>query len=104
MPHRILAILIPCLLFAVPGWASLGPKEVDITCPEGTVHFSHMAHQEREPNCRACHHRGIKRGRCRYCHGVWIQAPAPKKAFHTLCISCHKKSSGPIACEGCHQP
>lgn len=87
----------------MPAQGNLGPKDIELPSAEGAVAFRHLAHQQREPNCRVCHHRGIKRGRCSYCHGVWIQAPAPKKAFHTLCLSCHRQASGPTDCAGCHQ-
>ncbi len=65
------------------------------------INFS--KHKAKGVKCGSCHvkHKNGKRyyKACAKCHGSKAQA---KKIGHKMCISCHKKKSGPKTCKGCH--
>ena len=65
------------------------------------LHFYHM--EINDEGCSVCHHGTKKEGSCRYCHkdkdGNLISM---ESASHLTCIKCHRESSGPVKCSGCH--
>ena len=82
----------------------------------GPANFSHGKHIDAVSDCALCHHQaegnnGITA--CKECHEaapVYTYKGADRKnslglkgAYHGLCVSCHKKTAGPVDCAGCHQ-
>ena len=71
------------------------------------ANFPHHAHQDKLKDCKACHHAavaGAAFSACAKCHGAAASGAKPKiqDAYHAQCKDCHKKTSGPTACAGCH--
>ncbi len=69
--------------------------------------FDHTAHESRVENCQTCHHKDAAGAelKCTGCHTAAGKddAIAGKKAFHKMCMGCHKKGGkGPKSCKGCH--
>lgn len=69
--------------------------------------FDHTTHEGRVENCQACHHKDAAGAeqKCTGCHTAVGKEGAVegKKAFHKMCLDCHKKEGkGPKACKGCH--
>lgn len=79
--------------------------------------FRHEAHNEKAglEDCSVCHHlyedgklvpdESSEDQNCSDCHPLKSSKTTPglRKAFHTLCISCHKKEKkGPLLCGECH--
>ena len=120
------------------GIISLGPPE-EVEAKRPSVPFPHGTHFVY--NCQTCHHKWVYEEPIvgcytNDCHDV-AEAPKPsergtvdkklaaryyKKAYHSLCISCHKEikaqnkklemsgrvlenklpNAGPVGCKGCH--
>lgn len=61
--------------------------------------FGHWEHQEFGEPCTKCHHTGMDEPTCSACH----EGPAEaKKAFHGVCIGCHKENGLDTSCASCH--
>lgn len=100
-----LGITISFLSLAIAAFANNGPEEIVFENKKGTVTFNHVLHQGNITDCLSCHHNGVEQANCRSCHDG-AKAPAAKKAFHTLCKDCHKKSeSAKVSgkCSECHK-
>jgi len=87
----------------------------------GRVDFPHEKHMQMVYGCTACHHDyrgpinilkldelrpGGSLARCITCHGHYGKARhrhGLPQAYHSLCMSCHKKDSGPVLCGACHR-
>lgn len=90
------------LTLAPQAWSEQGPAEIVLPAKIGQVTFNHSTHQQRVEECSTCHHQG-EPSACDACHGVKIEAPLAKDAFHRQCRSCHQKTSGPTGCKECHK-
>ncbi len=69
------------------------------------IRFSHRAHIVKyNTECTDCHHRGTDY-KCSGCHLVRDQGNVVnlKEAFHQQCQDCHRRTSGPRSCGGCHR-
>jgi len=97
----VVLVMIAFLAGAVNVSANRGPVEVKINAKPGTVTYRHAEHTERGMECSSCHHKGVLSGTCRRCHDG-NQAPDFKVVAHKICWDCHKASSGPTECKGCH--
>jgi hypothetical protein len=79
------------------------------------VTFSHKTHTEKSKiDCAVCHHRDKNPKEpqsCFKCHPAKDSednTPPAKKAFHKMCIACHKESlakdiTAPTKCNECHR-
>lgn len=69
------------------------------------IRFNHRAHIEKyDTECIDCHHMGSMK-KCSACHtnkdvGAVVNL---KAAFHQQCHECHRRKSGPQACDRCHR-
>lgn len=93
------------LSLSIVALANNGPEKVVFENKKGAVTFNHTLHQGNISDCTTCHHKGVEQGACRSCHDG-AKAPTAKKAFHSLCRDCHKKSeSEKVAgkCSECHK-
>ena len=93
------------LSLSIAAIANNGPEEVLFENKKGTVTFNHSLHQGNIADCTTCHHKGVEQASCRTCHDG-AKAPTAKKAFHTLCKDCHKKSESVKVsgkCSECHK-
>jgi predicted CXXCH cytochrome family protein len=103
---RIVAVLLALAFLAAGSLVAIaadkGPAEIKLEAKMGTVTFNHAAHQERVPDCKTCHHKGVEAGACRSCHDG-TKAPSMKDAAHKLCKDCHKEKGGPTSCKDCHK-
>lgn len=61
--------------------------------------FGHWEHQELGEPCAKCHHTGMDEPTCSACHESAAEA---KKAFHGVCIGCHKENGLDTSCASCH--
>ncbi len=61
--------------------------------------FGHWEHQEFGEPCKKCHHTGLDEPTCSACHDGPDEA---KKAFHGVCIGCHKENGIDASCASCH--
>lgn len=111
------------------GGGDKGPDSIVLKAIVGTeekkppVPFTHKAHRtEDKIDCISCHHVVKARGNVEApshkctdsgCHGATQcnnqqvakeneACPMFEDAFHTNCIECHKKKSGPTKCKECH--
>ena len=99
-----LCITLAFLSLGIVAVAGNGPDEIVFENTKGTVTFNHAQHQAAIADCATCHHKGVDQGSCLSCHDG-TKAPSAKKAFHSLCKDCHKKSeSQKVAgkCSECH--
>ncbi len=72
---------------------------------KGQIKFNHKSHtQDFGTKCIDCHHSGENK-KCSTCHLQKDQGEIMKlrDAYHQQCRSCHKKTSGPVACGKCHK-
>lgn len=104
--------------FALPNLsaATKAPGEIVLKAPfkarKAAVHFPHATHEEIVPDCKTCHHTwdgksDIKSCAAEGCHNAQRakkgETPSFKKAFHDLCIKCHRaEKKGPKGCNDCH--
>jgi hypothetical protein len=82
--------------------------------PEGRarmepVSFAHMAHEDYEQSCRACHHKSLEA--CNTCHTVAGDKKGDfvnlSSAMHQVsaqesCVGCHASQQRAPECAGCH--
>ncbi len=68
-----------------------------------SARIDYAKHRAKGVKCNACHrkHKSGKRyyKGCGKCHSTRSNA---KKVGHKLCLDCHRKTSGPKSCSGCH--
>ncbi|MDO9527981.1 MAG: cytochrome c3 family protein [Syntrophales bacterium] len=74
----------------------------------GKAFFDHKTHStDYEIGCTDCHHNYEEGGGempppCIECHYKDADVSPRPEAFHSQCIDCHKKQSGPVKCGECH--
>lgn len=84
-------IIVAIMLVAFAATAALAADVVTYESKKGNVTFDHKAHSEKS-DCKTCHGEGTP-----------AKIAVDKKAAHgKACKSCHKATSGPTSCKGCH--
>lgn len=75
------------------------------------VPFDHKIHEERNDNCRVCHHAALDS--CAKCHtlrgakeggGIKLELAMHLSAREKSCIGCHTQKQSDKNCAGCHAP
>ena len=77
----------------------------------GSVPFDHKIHEERNDNCRVCHHAALDS--CSKCHtlrgakegdGIKLELAMHLSSKEKSCIGCHTIRQADKNCAGCHAP
>jgi hypothetical protein len=87
-----LVVLVMLLAFAGATLAIAAGKDVVVLeNKKGTITFEHKKHQDRlGGDCTKCH------------EGTPAKFEVDKNFGHKTCKACHKATSGPTKCNGCH--
>ena len=102
-----------CILaITLTGMATLSPENPPETAVIGSlaktyepVTFSHGMHTLVADDCATCHHHSEpdQTPPCKECHGVRLDIPSLKDAYHRQCMACHREMDmGPTGCGECH--
>ena len=107
-----LLLIITTALIIISAGKNSDMKEIIILHGEknGDVSFHHLNHTQL-PNvkCTDCHHKFEQPDNyqsCRSCHGIKTDIAKPVKAFHKVCLECHRTKKDnpktPRKCKDCH--
>lgn len=112
--RRYILVLISFMtsLIIISAAKDTAVKEIIIIRGEkkGDVSFNHLHHtQLPDVKCTDCHHKFEKPDNyqsCRKCHGIKTDIAKPVKAFHKVCMECHRTKKDnpktPKKCKDCH--
>lgn len=102
--------------FALPNLSAApkAPADMVLKAPfkmkKAPVDFPHKKHEDLKIDCKKCHHAWDGKSAVKKCGDAGCHAEKKvgkvdgfKKAYHDLCIKCHKaEKKGPKACKECH--